>query len=86
MLQRLVKSDLVVSIKGAKGGFKLSKSPESVTFLQVYEAIEGTFKPSSCLLKKDKCEQECIMGGLLTSINKQVEEFFGAKKLSDFLD
>ena len=52
VLQRLVKSELIISIKGHSGGFKLAKPAEEVTFLEIYEAIEGRFKPSTCLLSK----------------------------------
>jgi Rrf2 family protein len=84
VMQRLVKSELVLSIKGSKGGFKLAKAPEETTFLEIYEAIDGKFKPSACLLNKANCMHTCIMGGLTGSINKQVEEFFKNTKLSDF--
>jgi len=86
VLQRLVKSELVVSIKGSKGGFKLAKKPEDVTFLEIYEAIDGKFKPSSCLLNKVGCVHKCIMGELVGSINKQVEDFFKNTKLTDFIE
>lgn len=84
VLQRLVKTELVLSIKGYGGGFKLAKNPEEITFLEIYEAIDGRFNPSKCLLDKKECAQKCIMGDLLVSINKQVEEFFSNTKLSDF--
>lgn len=84
VLQRLVKAELVVSIKGSKGGFKLAKNPETINFLEIYEAIDGKFKPSTCLLNKPSCQHECIMGSLTNSINKQVEEFFKNTKLTDF--
>ncbi len=84
VLQRLVKVGLVTSIKGFKGGFKLTKNIDEITFLEIYEAIDGKFSPSNCLLNKDKCAHKCIMGTFLTSINKQVEDFFSQTKLSDF--
>lgn len=85
VLQRLVKADLVISIKGNKGGFKLAKKPEDISFLEIYEAIDGRFKPSTCLLNKASCMHTCIMGGLTNSINKQVEEFFQKTLLADFI-
>ncbi len=84
VLQRLVKAELVLSIKGFRGGFKLAKSAKEITFLDIYEAIDGRFKPSKCLLGKLNCEHKCIMGEFVGSINNQVEEFFGKKILSDF--
>lgn len=84
VLQRLVKAELVKSIKGFGGGFKLAKKVEDITFLEIYEAIDGRFHPSKCLLNKNECSQKCIMGEFINSINKQVEDFFSKKKLSDF--
>lgn len=86
VLQRLVKAELVVSIKGSKGGFKLAKNPEEINFLEIYEAIDGKFKPSTCLLNKPSCTHSCIMGDLTNSINKQVKEFFKNTKLTDFTE
>ncbi len=85
VLQRLVKADLVISIKGNKGGFKLAKKPEDISFLEIYEAIDGRFKPSTAFLNKASCMHTCIMGGLTNSINKQVEEFFQKTLLADFI-
>lgn len=84
VMQRLVKAELVLSIKGSKGGFKLAKKPENVTFLEIYEAIDGKFKPSTCLLNKPSCPHKCIMGDLTKSINTQVKDFFKKTRLTDF--
>ena len=87
VMQRLVKSDLVRSIKGNGGGFKLAQKPDDVTLLDIYEAIDGKFKPSGCLLERQNaCEpQKCILGGLVKSLNTQVEEHFKTTKLSSFI-
>lgn len=85
VMQRLVKAELVTSVKGGKGGFKLAKKPEDINFLEIYEAIDGKFKPSTCLLNKPSCMHECIMGSLTNSVNKQVEEFFKNTRLTDFV-
>ncbi len=87
VLQRLVKAELVVSIKGYGGGFKLAKPADSINFLEIYEAIDGKFKPSPCLLNRpNSCENSCcIMGDLLKSINTQVEDYFNKTKLTDFI-
>jgi len=85
VLQRLVKSELLQSIKGYGGGFKLAKKPADITFLEIYEAIDGRLKPTNCLLNRAEACSECmIMGNFLKSINKQVEEYFGKTTLYDF--
>jgi len=85
VLQRLVKAELVSSVKGNKGGFKLAKNPELINFLEIYEVIDGKYKPSACLLNKPVCKHKCIIGKLTESINKQVEDFFTGSKLTDFI-
>ena len=41
VLQRLVKNDLLKSVRGPAGGFTLKKPPENISLLDVYESIEG---------------------------------------------
>lgn len=87
VMQRLVKSELVESIKGNKGGFKLAQKPQEIALIDIYEAIDGKFKPSGCLLGREACDSEkCILGDLVKSINKQVEDHFKTQKLSAFLE
>lgn len=86
VMQRLVKAGLISSLKGKNGGFKLKQDPEEITLMDVYEAIDGKFTPSGCLLGRNRCEpHQCIMGDLVSSINNQVKEYFSNKKLKDFV-
>ncbi len=43
ILATLKKSDLVVSIRGANGGYKLSKDASEIEVLEILEAVEGKF-------------------------------------------
>lgn len=85
VMQRLVKAGLVESVKGAGGGFRLANSPENINFMMIFEAIEGHYEPSSCLLGKENCTAKCCMSGLLISVNEQVRSYFLETKLSNFL-
>ena len=70
VLQRLVKVELLRSVRGPRGGFILTRSPESVTLLEVFEAIEGRFEPSQCLLSSSICDGDtCILGKILVEAN-----------------
>lgn len=85
VMQRLNKAGLIDSIKGYNGGFKLIEDPGNINFLRIYELIDGKLSGSKCLLSKDVCEGECILSGLVVSVNKQVKEKFETTKLSDFI-
>ncbi len=85
VLQRLVKAGLLTSVKGPLGGFELTKKCSEITFLEIYEAIDGKISTGCCLFGKKFCEcDKCIMDDFLNKTNKSVREFFGNKRLSDF--
>jgi Rrf2 family protein len=70
VLQRLVKVELLSSVRGPRGGFTLTRAPESVTLLEVFEAIEGRFEPSQCLLSSSICDgDDCILGKIVVEAN-----------------
>ena len=41
VMQQLVRSGLLSSSRGRAGGFRLARSPESITLLNVVEAVDG---------------------------------------------
>ena len=84
VLQRLTRAGVVQSLRGPKGGFKLARSPDEITLLQVYEALEGSLAPKGCLFESRICGTgDCILGGLIAGVNNQVGEYLAKTKLSD---
>ncbi len=87
VLQRLTKSGIVKSNRGAKGGFMLGKSSDNISFLDIFESIEGPFVAKHCILDTPVCnENNCIFGDLLKSVEKQVYDYLSETILSDFSD
>jgi len=73
VLQRLVKVELVRSVRGPRGGFILTRPPGSVTLLEIFEAIEGRFEPSQCLLSSAICDgDDCILGKIVVEANRML--------------
>jgi len=71
LLRKLVSANLISSVSGVKGGFKLNKRPEDIRIYDVYLAIEGhqsLYSPSGILddmldlEKDDKC---CLLTNLM---------------------
>ena len=80
--QRLGKAGLVKATRGPGGGLRLARSSSEITLFQVYKAIEGTFEPTGCLLKKPACDgTHCILGSLIDSINTQVRDYLSQTTL-----
>ena len=50
----LRRAELVVAVRGAKGGFTLSREPQHITVLDVVEALEGPLASSLCDQSRDE--------------------------------
>jgi len=71
LLRKLVSADLITSVAGVKGGFKLKRKPEEIRVYDVYLAIEGQqslYSPSGILddmLELEKEEECCLLTDLM---------------------
>lgn len=84
VMQRLSKRGFVESVRGPKGGFRLAEGVEDATLLEILEAIDGPFEPSSCLLGRVLCGgRRCIMGELLRTVNDTVHEYLSGTHLGE---
>ena len=83
VLQRLAKFGLVRSFRGPKGGFILGKNGDEISLLEIYESIEGPLEANHCLFDVPICNGNgCIFGGLLETVDRQVNEYLSKTKLS----
>jgi Rrf2 family protein len=48
VLSKLVKSGLIKSQSGRSGGYKLTKPPDKISFLDIIEAMDGPFRVIRC--------------------------------------
>jgi Rrf2 family protein len=86
VVQRLVKTGLVESERGPAGGIRLARTPDKINFMQVYEAVEGPMDENYCLLGRNSCNPtDCILGGLMESVNNEVRDYFTKTTLDRFV-
>jgi len=57
ILLDLKKNEIVKSIRGVKGGFVLSRPPESITLLEIIESLQGEIVPSECVTLPSICDR-----------------------------
>lgn len=85
VFQRLAKAGVLTSVRGPKGGFLLAVSAESVSLLDIYEAVEGKTLIGGCPVHRSSCPfRGCMFGDLFGKLNRDVVEYLKSKKLSDF--
>src|SRR5688500_20206135 len=56
VLQRLVRTGLLVSTQGTRGGYTLSRPPALISVADVVEAIDGPFTVTPCSSHKHDCD------------------------------
>lgn len=82
LLRKLAKANLITSVSGVKGGFKLKKSPEDITVYDVYLAIEGSkniFTSDNIIhevLELEKQEQSCLLSSMMTEAETALQQVF----------
>ncbi len=84
VLQRLTKTGLVRSVRGPTGGFILSKKPEDVSLLQIFEVVEGPYTDTACMFSDPRCQgRSCILDGLLMMLDGAAKSHLEKTTLSD---
>ena len=58
ILQSLTRAGLIASHRGVNGGFALTRSPGSVSILDVIEAVEGPTLLNICIRPGDSCTRK----------------------------
>lgn len=85
VFQKLSKAGLVTSVRGPAGGFILNKAAEDISFLDIYEIIEGTVNLGACPLGKKMCAfHSCIFSSEFHRISEDIYHTYKKIKLSDF--
>ncbi len=86
ILIRLKAGGLVLSHRGARGGFTLAKEPKMITVADVLRASEGPLSLVSC--SQDKCEREtaCVTQEVWRSAEKALSEVFEGVTILDLAD
>jgi len=86
VVQRLHKAGLVNSLRGPHGGITLAQPPIEVNLLQIYEAIEGPVKISTCLFTQPVCSRrQCIFAGVLAEANTLIYNYLAQTTLHDLI-
>lgn len=90
ILRKLTAEGLVVSYKGATGGYELNLTPEELSLGHVIECIDGPLEINHCLGLDFDCTQVedksfCRFHGVFSEINHDLHEKLYAKKMADFI-
>ncbi|MCK4569582.1 MAG: Rrf2 family transcriptional regulator [Bacteroidales bacterium] len=87
VFQRLGKEDFINSSRGPSGGFSLKMAPADISFLDIYEAIEGKITITKCPLDKPICPfKKCIFKNVIKDLTLEFRNYMEEQTLDKFLD
>jgi Rrf2 family protein len=85
VLQRLVRTGLLTSHQGTRGGYTLSRSSATISVADVIQAIDGPFTVTSCSTEDNTCEQfgKCSIRDPLWKIRERILSALGTVSLAE---
>lgn len=88
IINMLSKEGLVKSVRGAKGGYHLTKPPEEITVEAILKATEGSLAPVACAEDNGKCENycDCVTSFIWTKIYQATISVVSSITLKDLAD
>ncbi len=74
LLKTLAKEGLVTSTRGARGGYRLARSPDAISAAHIIDALEGPVSITECSSEDSRCdfEENCNTGTAWQKINSAI--------------
>lgn len=92
LIALLKKKGLVVSVRGAQGGYALAKDPKDITIGEILRALEGSLAPTECTCEGNtvhckmdgKCVTRSVWEKIKESIDKVVDNITLDQLMNDY--
>jgi len=75
ILQRLIRSGIVGSLRGMHGGFRIARKPAEISLLDIMAAIQGPAGINVCAVDSKRCglSASCAVHPVWVDIRRNVE-------------
>lgn len=85
LFSTLRKDKLIQSVRGAQGGYMLSRAPDKMTVGDVLRSLEGDLAPADCTRESSDClkEEHCASKIVFMKIKNSVDEVIDSITLED---
>lgn len=88
IFQSLSRASIVISHRGVRGGFSLSKAPNEVTVKDVLESIHGPYHLVKCTNNPEVCKSSefCSLRELLSIAENKLIQIFEEHTLAELVE
>ncbi|MBD3244319.1 MAG: Rrf2 family transcriptional regulator [Chitinivibrionales bacterium] len=79
---------LVKTVRGANGGFSLTRAPDRVSLFELFQALEGELTPVECTADSDACDRsaDCVMRQVYQRLENAQKQVLTGISLQDLVD
>ncbi len=89
ILHELARKEILLSVKGPKGGFYLKVEPDKLTMWDVVSMMGEDYRFKACVLMPDKCDafaiNPCVIHHKWESLKKSIVEFLKETTIADLV-
>lgn len=87
VMRVLVRDGIVRSIVGPEGGYLLTRKPQEITLMEIYEAVMGRLRIIDCLGDGFKCDfgKNCAQITLWLRLQNSIEDVLKNTYLSEII-
>jgi FeS assembly SUF system regulator len=88
VLKLLSKENIVHSLRGSNGGYRLTQKPQDITIANILLAIDGPVSLTACVEGSSaQCSYQCscLMKGRWNSVNLAIQKAFEEISLEDMI-
>ena len=88
LISPLIKSGIIVSTRGSKGGIELARSPADIKLIEIITLLEGPILPVECLNNPERCKRfsNCITTDIWAELKDSIINFLEAITLQDLVE
>ena len=88
LISPLITGGIIRSIRGAKGGVSLAKSPEDINLSEVIRLLEGSLAPVDCVDNAELCTRSdsCVTRDVWCELNDAISGVLESTTLQDLVE
>ena len=87
ILPPLKSAGLIISSRGAHGGYSLAKAPSDITLKDVVQALEGPISPVECINAPSVCQRVkfCVTRDIWKELGEKISQTLESVTLKDMV-
>lgn len=90
ILKRLSRAGIITSVRGARGGYRLTADPAKISLKELIVALEGPIRLVLCADGGDPCDCDqapwCPVQGPARRIHDRLQKFLAGVSLAEIID